>query len=234
MVPVPTGEFLMGATRGDKFATLLERPRHAVRLERPFALSAAPVTFEQWDLYSDATGAYRPADGGFGRGQLPVVNVSWTDAVGFCRWLAAETGRPYRLPSEAEWEYACRAGSEEVFATGDGLTLAGANFLYDETGRPVGTGRPSPVGDYPPNAFGLLDMHGNVNELVADHWHDGYSGAPADGSPWTDPPEASNRLRVLRGGSWDYLPRLLRSAHRDWIDEATRLDNVGFRVALDL
>jgi formylglycine-generating enzyme required for sulfatase activity len=234
MVRLPVGSFAMGATEDDKFATLLERPRRLVAIPRPFALAATPVSFGQWDAYAEATGAYRPPGDGFGRAVLPVARVSWLDAVGYCGWLRAMTGKPYRLPSEAEWEYACRAGSTTVFHTGDAITLRDANFMYDEVGVQIGHGRPMPVGAYPPNAFGLYDMHGNIAELVLDHWHDGYTGAPSDGSAWIDADGAGNGLRVVRGGSWDYLPRLLRSAYRDCVDEAWRLDNVGFRVALEL
>jgi formylglycine-generating enzyme required for sulfatase activity len=234
MVRIPAGSFVMGATENDKFANLLERPRRLVTIARPFALAATPVTFAQWDAYAEATGAHRPGDGGFGRAVLPVMGVSWRDAVGYCDWLAATTGKPYRLPSEAEWEYACRAGTTTVFHTGNSITIQEANFMYDEVGAKIGHGRPMPVGSYAPNAFGLYDMHGNVAELVQDHWHDGYPGAPSDGSAWIDGDGAGNRLRVVRGGSWDYMPRLIRSAYRDLVGETRRVDNVGFRLALDL
>ena len=159
---------------------------------------------------------------------LPVVGVTWWDACAYCKWLTALTGRAYRLPSEAEWEYACRAGSRSPFAFGDTLTVAEANFYYDENGVRGGLGHPTIVGSYRANAFGLYDLHGNVCEWAQDTWHPNYRGAPQDGQPWVAP---DSSRRVIRGGAWDYLPRLLRSAGRDWqlADRAT--DNVGFRVA---
>jgi formylglycine-generating enzyme required for sulfatase activity len=221
----------MGADdEGDKFASLLEKPRHKVSIPKPFALAAAPTTFEQWDFYSAETGARRSRDFGHGRGTLPVIDVSWDDAVGYVEWLSNRTGKPYRLPSEAEWEYACRAGTTSVFNTGPTLSIERANYLYTDVRQRPGQGRPVPVASYPPNGFGLYDMHGNVCELVADAWHDSYADAPADGSAWCDP---ASGLRVVRNGGWDAMPRLLRCAYRDWIDPTARYDNVGFRVACD-
>jgi formylglycine-generating enzyme required for sulfatase activity len=235
MIVLPPGSYEMGATAMDRFATLLERPRRRVTMTRAVALAATPVTFLQWDAYaSSEPDAHRPDDGGFGRGPLPVTGVSWLDAVEYCRWLSGRTGGRYRLPTEAEWEYACRAGGSGIFGARDDLTVGECNYMYDELGKEIGAGRPLPVASYPANAFGLYDMCGSVGELTFDHWHDGYQGAPLDGSAWTDLPDARNPLRVLRGGSWDYPPRLLRCAYRDWIHESKRLDNVGFRLALEL
>jgi formylglycine-generating enzyme required for sulfatase activity len=138
------------------------------------------------------------------------------------------TGREYRLASEAEWEYACRAGTRSAFATGEEMTATQANFLYDETGIRIGRGRRTPVGSYPPNQFGLHDLHGNVSEWVGDGWHPSYLGAPTGGRTWFD---EENPRRVVRGGAWDYLPRLLRSSWRDWRSAVERADNIGFRVA---
>jgi formylglycine-generating enzyme required for sulfatase activity len=132
------------------------------------------------------------------------------------------------LPSEAEWEFACRAGSRAPFGFGNEISVDEANFYYDENGTRVGRGCRSKVGNFPPNYFGLHDMHGNVCEWVTDSWHPNYKGAPGDGSPWVDP---SNNRRAIRGGAWDYLPRLLRSSWRDWRDSDRRADNIGFRVA---
>jgi formylglycine-generating enzyme required for sulfatase activity len=222
----------MGATPDDKFANLLERPRHLVTIGYAFEIGERPVTFAEWDAFAHAvSGAHRPADP-FGRGEMPVVNVSHEDAVAYCDWVSSVIQWPFRLPTEAEWEYACRAGSETVFHTGDAIALDQANYLYSEIGEKIGRGRPTVVGSYPPNAWGVYDLHGNVAEHVADAWHDGYDGAPTDGSAWVDASD-KNVLFVLRGGAWDHLPRLLRSAHRDWVDRARWLDNVGFRVACD-
>jgi formylglycine-generating enzyme required for sulfatase activity len=212
----------MGEAADDKFVTDTERPAHRVRIARRFALGRMPVT----------VGAYREFAPGHAPGEdpdWPVVQVSWDEARAYCAWLARGTGEPFRLPTEAEWEYACRAGSRTPFAVGAELGLGAANFLYSEEGNRVGPGARTPVGRYPANAFGLHDLHGNVCEWVEDAWHPGYAGAPADGSAWTDP-DGGDR-RVIRGGAWDYLPRLLRSAWRDSLPRGRRRDNVGFRVA---
>ncbi len=222
----------MGAGEDDKFASVLELPRRAVTFERPFALGRYPVTFAEWDAYASAVaGVFSPLDYGMGRGSLAVSSVSWEDARGYLAWLAERTGKAFRLPSEAEWEYACRAGSSSIFCTGNELPVEAANYWYSENGKKIGPGKPLPVGSYPPNAFGLHDMHGTICEIVADAWRDSYDGLPTDGSAYHDPSVA--RV-VRRGGAWDYAARLLRSAYRDWIDRTQRLDNVGFRVACDL
>jgi formylglycine-generating enzyme required for sulfatase activity len=217
----------------DRFSSVVEKPRHRIRIAAPFAIGRYPITFAEWDQYaaSDPT-ARRPNDFGWGRGKLPVVDISWEDAFGYTAWLARETGRRYRLPSEAEWEYCCRAGSDRLFSGGDALTIKHANFLYLDFGDRPGVGKPTPVGSYPPNKFGLYDMHGNVAEFVADAWHDSFAGAPADGSAWEG--ISASMWRVVRGGGWDGLPRILRCAFRDWIHHGARYDNVGFRVACDL
>lgn len=143
--------------------------------------------------------------------------------------LAAEKTN---LPSEAEWEYAARAGSETAYGVGEQLSPEQANYLYDEHGQRVGRGSRTPRDTFPANAFGVQDLHGNVCEWVADVWHPNYAGAPVDGSPWV----AGGALgrRVIRGGAWDYLPRLLRSAWRDSLSETEQRDNVGFRLACNL
>jgi formylglycine-generating enzyme required for sulfatase activity len=159
---------------------------------------------------------------------LPVIHINWHDAVGYCNWLTEKTARIYHLPNEAQWEFACRAGTRSPFSFGDGITPASANFLHDEYGLRVGAGRRTAVENYSSNQFGFHDLHGNVCEWAVDHWHPDYSGAPADGRAWIEDKE--NR-RVIRGGAWDYLPSLLRSSWRDWRDSDFRADNLGFRVA---
>ena len=222
-VPVPAGTFVMGATGVDKFATDTERPAHAVALARPFALGRFAVTVGEFRAFAPD---HAPGDDP----RLPAVNVSWDEAAAFAAWLAEAGGGAVRLPSEAEWEYACRAGGRAAFGAGEDLTTAAANFLYAEDGRRVGPGRRTPAGTYPPNAFGLFDLQGNVCEWVADPWHSDYRGAPEGGEPWAGPgPE-----RVIRGGAWDYLPRLLRCAWRDCLPRSARRDNVGFRLAKTL
>jgi formylglycine-generating enzyme required for sulfatase activity len=234
MVVVPPGKFWMGAYDDeDLFAGVSEKPRHWVEITHPLAVGRYPVTFEEWDAFADSdTFAHRPDDRGWGRGRLPVLNVSWEDAESYVSWLSANTGRPYRLLSEAEWEYCCRAGATGVFSTGNGISVQEANFLQLDFGTKPGMGRPLAVGSYPPNAFGLCDMHGNVCELVADAWHDNYRGAPSDGSAWEE--TSATIWRVVRNGGWDALPRILRAPFRDWVHHTQRLDNMGFRVACGL
>jgi len=187
------------------------------------AIACDPVT--ELDYAPFAPGhVEKPAD-------LPVVNVSWHDANAFCAWLGERTGQVWRLPSEAEWEIACRGGTDTPFSTGGTLPPKAANYLYNESGERVGPGRRTAVGSYAPNAWGLHDMHGNVAEWCADAWRPSYEGSAADGSPCPGLPDST---RVIRGGAWDLLPRLLRSACRDALPPDTRRDNVGFRVALTL
>jgi formylglycine-generating enzyme required for sulfatase activity len=225
VVAVPAGAFVMGAAPDDKFATDTERPAHRVAIRREFALGRFPVTVGEYR-------SFRPDHEAAGTPDLPVTRVSWDDARAFCAWLRHETGAPVRLPSEAEWEYACRAGAATPFATGEDIAPEQANFLYAEDGRRIGPGAPTAPGRYPPNRFGLHDLHGNVCEWVEDAWHAGYAGAPEDGAAWLAGGDPDRR--VIRGGAWDYLPRLLRCAWRDALPRDRRRDNVGFRVAWSL
>src|SRR5262249_43157801 len=154
----------------------------------------------------------RPADSRWGRGRRPVVNVSWKDARAYVAWLSQETGQSYRLLSEAEWEYACRAGTTARYSFGDAISRRDANFSDSELGRT------SKVGSYSPNLWGLHDMHGNVSEWVEDYWHDNYRGAPSDGSARRDPGAGLNpSFRVLRGGSWRSDSKRCRSACRSGV-----------------
>jgi len=221
MVELPAGEFMMGENAGDKFTNDTERPAHCVHIPPGLALGGFPVTVGEYRRFRPD---HAPGEGA----DLPVVRVNWHDATAFCAWLTEQTGHEHRLPSEAEWEYACRAGSRAPFAVGNEISPAQANFLYDENGIRIGLGNRTRVGDYPPNAFGLYDFHGNVGEWVADTWHPNYLGVPDDGRAWV---ETGDHRRVVRGGAWDYLPRLLRSAWRDWRPMDQRADNIGFRVA---
>lgn len=221
MIDIPAAEFRMGENANDKFANDTERPAHGVRISSDFALGKFPVTIDEFRKFREG---HLPG----GEGNLPVIQVNWDEATAYCEWLGEETGRAYRLPSEAEWEFACRAGATGSFAFGDELSTSDANFLYDENGTRIGAGRRTAVGSFPANRFGLHDMHGNVCEWVADAWHPNYEDAPADGSAWLSP---SDGRRVIRGGAWDYLPRLLRSSWRDWRCANDRFDNIGFRVA---
>jgi formylglycine-generating enzyme required for sulfatase activity len=219
-VMIPAGEFLMGENEQDKFAGDTERPRHRVKIA-PFQLAKSPVTLEEYRHFRPGHEADLPET-------WPACMVSWEEATAYCDWL----GGGCRLPSEAEWEYAARAGSRTHYPWGDLISPAEANYYYTEQGVKVGCGHRTPPGTFPPNAFGLFDMPGNVCEWMADTWHPDYQGAPATGGPWITE-EAGDR-RVLRGGAWDYLPRLLRVSWRDALPASSRRDNVGFRIARPL
>jgi formylglycine-generating enzyme required for sulfatase activity len=166
-----------------------------------------------------------PDDGGFGRGNHPVINVRWTQTQTYVRWLSRETGQRYRLLSDAEWEYAARAGADTPYYTGASVDAFDANFNNRLR-------RTQPVGAYPPNQFGLYDMIGNVWTRVQDCWHDTYDGAPTDGSAW-DERDCDNN-RVMRGGAWGSDPTDLRSANRIMYYQEIRNGYVGFRIARDL
>ncbi|WP_365304848.1 formylglycine-generating enzyme family protein [uncultured Thiodictyon sp.] len=234
MIALPGGMFWMGSPEDEPERSMDEGPRHQVRIA-PFAIGKAAVTFAQYDAFCDATGRAKPADQGWGRDQHPVINVTWDDATAYAVWLSKKTGVPYRLPSEAEWEYAARAGTQTPFWTGPCINTDQANYdgNYDYNGCGAKTGvnrqQTVPVGSLPANPWGLHEVHGNVWEWVEDHSHYTYGGAPTDGSAW----EAGGR-RVVRGGSWHYSPRNLRSANRNLLDSGYRNNDLGFRVARTL
>jgi formylglycine-generating enzyme required for sulfatase activity len=216
----------MGETDGDKFTTDTERPAHRVAFAYRFALGRFPVTVGEYRAFAPFHAPGEDPD-------WPVVNVSWDDAQAFCTWLRSVTGQPFRLPSEAEWEYACRAGTRASFVGRGDITPDEANFLYSEDGQHIGPGQRTVVGRYAPNPFGLYDLLGNVCEWVEDVWHCDYAGAPTNGSAWLAV-RGGELCRTIRGGAWDYLPRLLRSAWRDSLPRTNHRDNTGFRVALTL
>ena len=223
MVLIPGGSFQMGDLSGEGDDD--EKPVHRVTVPA-FRLGKHEVTFAQWDACVADGGCwgYRPDDEGWGRGNRPVMNVSWDDAQSFIRWLNGKTGGGYRLPAESEWEYAARAGTSTKYHVGNSISSGQANF--DESGH----GKTVPVGSYSANGWGLHDMHGNVYELVQDCWNDSYRGAPGDGSAW----ESGNcTRRVGRGGSWDGTARYLRSANRYWRPRSNRDSSQGFRLARD-
>ncbi len=238
MVVVPAGTFNMGSNAAEESRDDDEGPVHQVTVSVPFAVGKYEVTFSEWDVCAAAggCGGYRPDDGGWGRGNRPVINVSWEDAKEFVRWLSSETGKQYRLLSEFEWEYAARAGTTGPFHFGSTISTDQANYYGYST---YGNGREGvyrqktvPVGSFPSNKFGLHDMHGNVWEWVEDCWHNDYSGAPTDGSAWTSGGDCD--VRVLRGGSWNSIPGFLRSAITYWDGAGNRYDIFGFRVARTL
>lgn len=241
MVKVPAGEFLMGSPDSEVGRNPDEGPQRRVSFAKPFAIGKHEVTFAEWDACVAKGGCkHKPSDQGWGRGRRPVINVSWDDAQQFVAWLAATTGKPYRLPSEAEWEYAARGVTRadapgKPFWTGDTVTYKqvnyDANFVYGP-GR-IGVYRQKTVdtGSLPRNAFGLHEVSGNVWEWVADCYEPGYAKAPTDGTPVHA--EICN-FRVLRGGAWNYYPWTLRSAARHATAGDIRLNNAGLRVALSL
>ncbi|MFQ5643896.1 MAG: SUMF1/EgtB/PvdO family nonheme iron enzyme [Thiogranum sp.] len=223
---------LMVALRADSFAmgsgisspNFDERPQHRVQLSG-FAISKNEVTFAQYDRFAQATGRARPADEGWGRGARPVINVSWQDAIAYTRWLSAQTGAHYRLPTESEWEFAARAGSNKRFWWGNEVDDNRAN-CFDCGGRWSGS-RTAPVGDYPASPFALHDMAGNVMEWVQDCYVPGYADAPVDGAAVVT---GDCSFRVVRGGGYSSPADMLRSASRDKRSPDARLDNLGFRV----
>ncbi|MFT8243903.1 formylglycine-generating enzyme family protein [Roseomonas sp. BN140053] len=229
LVPIPAGRFRMGSPDEEPGHEDNEYPLREVCIARPFALGRFPVTFAEWDRFAAATGAPRPPDQGWGRGDRPVVNLSWDDAQGFAAWLRAETGRAYRLPSEAEWEYAARAGTETPWHWGETVGPGDANCLVD--GSAWGGRGTTPVGQFPPNGFGLHDMLGNVWEWVEDCWNEFFLGAPCDGTAWT---RGDCGRRVLRGGSWQDVPRQIRAAARNRNGAGFRCNDYGLRIARDL
>lgn len=230
MVVIPAGRFLMGSPSDELHRWDEEGPQHWVQIAKPVAIGVYVVTFDEYDCFCDSVRRENPSDQMWGRGKRPAINVSWDDAQAYCAWLSEQTGRPYRLPSEAEWEYACRAGTTTPFHFGPRITTDQANFdgKYTYNGSPKGEsrGKTTPVGSFPPNAFGLYDMHGNVLEWCQDTLHVGYNGAPQDGSPW----EEDNEERVVRGGYWGTIPENCRAAFRDDFEPASRRDLIGFRV----
>ena len=228
MVVVPAGSFRMGCVSGqDCWAE--EFPVHEVRVPS-FVLGRYEVLFEEYDRFVAATGRESPSDEGWGRGRRPVINVSWEDATAYAEWLSAETGQWYRLPSEAEWEYAARAGTTTAYSWGNDIGQNRTNC--DGCGSRWDDEQTAPAGSFAANSWGLHDKHGNVYEWVEDCWHDSYARAPADGSAWTRDGDCGPR--VLRGGAWLYGPRALRSADRARSDVGTRAGDVGFRLARTL
>jgi formylglycine-generating enzyme required for sulfatase activity len=240
MVTLPAGDFMMGSPDSERGRGRNEGPQRKVAV-RAFAIGKFEVTFAQWDAcVAEAGCKHKPHDESWGRGPRPVINVSWHDATDFAAWLAHKTGKGYRLPTEAEWEYAARATASASephapFSTGATINYKqanyDANFTYGDGKMGVFRQKTVEVGRFPRNAFGLHDMHGNVWEWVQDCYRDSYRGAPADGSA-VGARDCS--LRILRGGSWNYLPQLLRSAYRYATPPEVRLDMAGFRVASPL
>ena len=240
LVVVPAGSFTMGSPSSEEGREDVEGPQHRVTIPEPFAVGKYEVTFAEWDACVAAGGCngHRSDDKSWGRGRRPVINVSWEDAKAYVAWLSRKTGEDYRLLSEAEWEYAARAGTTGPFHFGSTISTdranyhGGFNFTYGSGREGVYRKKTIPVGSFPANGFGLHDVHGNVYEWVEDCWHDSYAGAPRDGRAWVTGGDCVRR--VLRGGDWDDLPWSLRSAHRFRSPSGSRYVNRGFRIARTL
>jgi len=273
MVVIPTGSFQMGSPDSESGREDAETPQHEVTIGKGFALSRTAVTVGQFrefvrvsgyqpdsvklggaSVYDEGTGAMRDDTGATwqsdyaGKGadsRMPVVNVSWNDAKAYVDWLSQRTGKTYRLPSEAEFEYALRGGTTSRYWWGEGTPTnkvenltgsgdrspSGRRWSNAFQGYRDGYWGPAPVMSFAPNAFGLYDIDGNVSEWVQDCWHDSYLRAPRDGGAWVNPGCGS---RVVRGGSWGSSPNQVRSAYRQGADAAVRSGRVGFRVLREL
>ena len=231
MIVVPAGEFVMGSPVSEKGRSDDEGPQHKVMFAKPFAVSKFAVTFEQWDacVAVGGCGYYSPSDTGWGRATRPVIYVNWDEAQNYVAWLSKMTGQTYRLLSEAEWEYAARAGTQTAYPWGDEIGKGNANC--NGCSSQWDNKQTAPVGSFAPNAFGLYEMYGNVWQWLQDCYQGSYNGAPTDGSPRTS---GDCRNRVLRGGSWFNAPQSLRSANRNALSADYRFYFVGFRVGRTL
>ena len=238
MVVIPAGQFTMGSPADEEGRYDREGPQHRVAIRQPFAAGTHEIMFREWDacVADGGCNGYRPDDEGWGRGDRPVISVSWDHAQTYLSWLSRKSGAEYRLLSEAEWEYAARAGTTTPFHFGATIDTDQANYdghyyTYGDGRKGVDRRKTVPVGSFPPNAFGLHDMHGNVWEWVEDCWHDSYAGAPGDGDAWT---AGECGRRVIRGGSFDVTPNYVRAAYRGWGGTIGRDYDGGFRVARTL
>ncbi len=225
MVQIPKGCFQMGSPDDEEDRRNDEQPQHRVCFDYDFEIGRYEVTFDEYDLFARLTRRGTVGDNGWGRGRRPVINVSWHDAVAYTEWLSERTGHTYRLATEAEWEYAARAGTTTRWPFGDDENQLGDYAWYSANAD----GKTHPVGEKQANAWGLHDMHGNVWEWVQDCYHDSYEGAPDDGSAWQDGDRCDSGWRVLRGGSFDGAPEDLRSAYRVDVDPEGWFRFSGFR-----
>ncbi|PSB22042.1 sulfatase-modifying factor protein [Phormidesmis priestleyi ULC007] len=233
MVSIPGGSFTMGSMEYDG-----EKPPHKVTIA-PFFMSKYPITQAQWSVIASLPKInldLDPDPSNFKGANRPVEQVSWDEVVEFCDRISQKTEKTYRLPSEAEWEYACRAGTTTPFHFGETITTDLVNYdgneTYGDSPKGVYRKQTTDVGSFPPNAFGLYDTHGNVWEWCADPWHENYDNAPADGRVWELDSDRENTLRLLRGGSWSNNPIFCRSAYRNRTRRDDRNNNIGFRVLL--
>ncbi len=238
MVSIVGDRFTMGASPREKASLERERPLHQVKVDN-FFLSKYPITQIQWRIVASFPKIHRelnPNPSHFQGDSLPVESISWWEAQEFCDRLSAHTGKPYRLPSETEWEYACRGKTKTPFAFGATLTSELADYLStyayaSETGVNYRQST-TPVGSFMPNAFGVYDLHGNVSEWCADSWHENYYRAPTNSQTWIK--GGKSEWRTLRGGSWANIPSHCRSAHRSGYPADSLNRAIGFRVAMSL
>ena len=233
MVKIPAGEFEMGCVSGID-CKARELPVHTVKISG-FMMSKTEITVDAWYACVRAKECPEPEGGGGEQGNMPASYISWDDVQLFIQWINAETDEEYRLPSEAEWEYAARAGTKTPFNTGNCITTEQANFEGNAF-KPAGCKEEGeyrkqaiPVASFAPNAFGLHDMHGNVWEWVEDCWHWSYEDGPADGSPWTGKASECER-HVMRGGAWHGTVSYMRSAYRFRFPREAKSGGIGFRL----
>jgi formylglycine-generating enzyme required for sulfatase activity len=229
MVVVPAGKFTMGSPDTELDRIENEGPQHEVTVAKPFAVSRFEVTFDDWDACTAASVCAQVPEH-WGRGKMPIINVSWDDARQYAGWLSQVTGKEYRLLTEAEWEYAARAGTTTRYYWGDDPAAGDANC--NGCGGQWKRQQTAPVGSFKPNAFGLHDMHGNVWEWVEDSWHETYDGAPTDASAWLQ--DSDLHYRMIRGGSWRNESEDVRAAFRVRRNHNVEFDTLGFRVARTL
>jgi formylglycine-generating enzyme required for sulfatase activity len=220
---IPAGEFMMGAPQDEPDSRDNERPQHLVKMPQ-FLMGRYPVTQAQWRVvagYDRVKTDLKSSPSRFKGDDLPVEQVNWHQATEFCQRLSIKTQKNYHLPSEAQWEYACRAETTTAYHFGDQLTTELANYERS-------VGQTTAVGTYPANRWGLFDMHGNVWEWCQDHWHDNYEGAPSDGSAFVE--GGDSKYRVHRGGSWYFNPRSSSSTYRFFNEPGRDLNDFGLRV----
>ncbi|VAW73313.1 Protein of unknown function DUF323 [hydrothermal vent metagenome] len=235
MIVLRQGRYQMGSLSREYGRSSNEGPEHTVVFVKAFAIAQTEVTFSQYSVFAKASNRNLPSDSGWGRGNRPVINVSWHDAKAYASWLSQKTGKKYRLPSEAEWEYAARAGSRKPYSTGLCATSRQANFdgeyAYRGCLKGINRGKTVAVKSFPANRFKVYEMHGNVAEWTGDCWSSSHQGAPQSGRVRTN---GRCSKRVIKGGGWSSIPRDIRSASRGAKSTSTRKNSIGFRVVREL
>lgn len=237
MVVIPAGEYLIGSPLGEVGRDSSEN-QHRVRVDRPFALSKYPIMVAEYDLFTEATDAEEPDDEGWGRQDRPVINVSWLDAVAYTKWLSKQTGQVYRLPSEVEWEHACRAGTTSAFFWGNDIDTDNANYdgnyIYRNEDEGEYREQTVIVNSFSANPWGLYQMSGNVWEWTSSLFKDYGNYNQQQSLFMGDDDEDDEDLYVIRGGSWYDLPNRVRSASRDSTASEEFSNTIGFRIARSL